>query len=220
MLRLSSKTGEVITESFDYDGGRRVSVYVPPRPVEAIVFAGDGQLIAPWGAEVESTGGPATMVVGVHRLADETVRLHEYSLGFDVGRFEAHERFFTGQVPAWIASAFGVALPHERTAVMGVSASGELALALGLRHPELYGAILCASPGAGYRPPAELSQPIPRAYFVAGDQEPFFRDNAARWVGALRAAGTEVVVTERRGRHGGPFWREEFPLMAGWAFGP
>ncbi|WP_246284635.1 alpha/beta hydrolase-fold protein [Gordonia asplenii] len=216
---MSSKTGEVITESFDYDGGRCVSVYVPRRAVEAIVFAGDGQLIASWGAEVERAGAPATMVVGVHRPADETERLREYSLGFDPERFTAHERFFTDQVPIWIAAAFGVSMPVKRTAVMGVSASGELAVALGLRHPELYGAILCASPGAGYRPPAELSPPIPHAYFVAGDQEPFFRDNAARWVHALRAAGTEVVATERRGTHGGPFWREEFPLMAKWAFG-
>ena len=33
----------------------------------------------------------------------------------------------------------------------GVSASGELALALGLRHPDIFGSIWCASPGAGYR---------------------------------------------------------------------
>ncbi|MBO0795101.1 MAG: hypothetical protein J2P36_29710, partial [Ktedonobacteraceae bacterium] len=34
----------------------------------------------------------------------------------------------------------------------GVSAGGELALALGLRHPDVYGAIFCASPGGGYKP--------------------------------------------------------------------
>jgi pimeloyl-ACP methyl ester carboxylesterase len=46
----------------------------------------------------------------------------------------------------------GVALPAERTAVFGVSASGELALAVGLRHPHIYGAVFCASPGSAYRP--------------------------------------------------------------------
>ncbi len=33
--------GAFITETFDYDGGRQVTVYVPPDPPEAVVFAGD-----------------------------------------------------------------------------------------------------------------------------------------------------------------------------------
>ncbi len=47
-------------------------------------------------------------------------------------------------------SRFGVALPAERTAVFGASAGGELALAIGLRHPDVYGAVFSASPGGGY----------------------------------------------------------------------
>ena len=115
---------------------------------------------------------------------------------------------------------FGADLPAERTAVFGVSASAELALAAGLRHPDVYGAIFCASPGAGYRPPADMPSPLPRAYLVAGTEEPFFRANAVRWATALRDAGGEVVLTERTGPHGGSFWREELPLMVAWAFGP
>ena len=34
----------------------------------------------------------------------------------------------------------------------------------------------------------------------------------------LQAAGREVVMTEREGGHGDPFWRDELPLMAAWAF--
>ena len=41
--------GELVTETFGYDGGRGVTVHVPSSPPEAIVFAGDGQLIAQWG---------------------------------------------------------------------------------------------------------------------------------------------------------------------------
>jgi enterochelin esterase-like enzyme len=212
-----SLSGELVTERLDYDGGRPVTVYVPPDPPEALVFAGDGQLIPPWGEDLETAGVPPTMIVGVHRLADETLRLHEYSPGFDPERFAAHERFFAGEVRRWTQSRFGVALPAARTAVFGVSASGELALAMGLRHPEVYGAVFCASPGAGYRPPDVLPSPLPRAYLVAGTQEPFFRDNAARWAAALRDAGGDVVLTERAGSHGGSFWREEFPLMVAWA---
>jgi hypothetical protein len=73
------------------------------------------------------------LIVGVHRLADETLRLHEYSPRFDPERFAAHERFFVEDVGRWTGSRFGVALPAGRTAVFGVSAGAELALALGLR---------------------------------------------------------------------------------------
>ena len=112
-----------------------------------------------------------------------------------------------------------MALPTQRTAVFGVSAGGELALALGLRHPQVYSAVLCASPGGGYKPPGIMPSPLPRTYLVAGTQEPFFLENARRWANALRDAGADVVMTERAGSHGDAFWGEEFPLMVAWAFG-
>ena len=102
-------------------------------------------------------------------------------------------------------SRFGVALPAERTAVFGVSASGELALAIGLRHRDVYGAVFSASPGAGYRPPGVMPSSIPRVYLVAGTLEPFFHENATRWADALRDAGADVVMTERVGSHGDAF---------------
>lgn len=211
--------GEFVTETFEYDGGRQVTVYVPPAPPEAVVFAGDGQLISKWGAVLESAALPPIMIVGAHRADDETQRLHEYSPRFDAELFAAHERFFVQDVRRWTESRFGVALPAERTAVFGVSASGEFALAMGLMHHDVFGAVFCASPGAGYRPPEAMPNPLPRTYLVAGTQEPFFLENAARWASALRDAGADVVMTERPGSHGDDFWRQEFPLMAAWAFG-
>jgi hypothetical protein len=133
-----SVAGELITETFEYDGGREVTVYVPPEPPEAVVFAGDGQLISQWGSGLEAADVPPTMIVGTHRLADEMLRLHEYSPGFDPERFAAHEGFFV--------------------------------------------------------------------------------ENAARWAHALRDAGADVVLHERPGSHGDPFWQEEFPLIVAWAF--
>ncbi|HYM25524.1 MAG TPA: alpha/beta hydrolase-fold protein [Vicinamibacterales bacterium] len=193
-------------------------MYVPPQPPEAIVFAGDGQRISKWGRLLEKAEVPSTMIVGVHSLTDETLRLHEYSPGFDPERFAAHEKFFVGDVRGWTESRFGVALPTGRIAVFGVSAGGELALAVGLRHPHVFGAVLCASPGGGYKPPGTMTSPLPRAYLVAGTKEPFFLANAKRWADALRDAGADVAMHERTGSHGGPFWREEFPLMVAWAF--
>jgi len=212
--------GQLLTETFDYDGGRQVTVYVPPRPPEAFVFAADGQRIARWGRLLEEADVPATLIVGVHGLSDERLRLHEYSQAFDPARFAAHQKFFVEDVRQWTESRFGQALPVERTAVFGVSAGGELALALGLRHPDLYGAIFCASPGGGYKPPGVMPNPLPRTYLVAGTQEPFFLDNAKRWADALRNAGAVVVMNKRDGSHGGAFWQEEFPLMVAWAFRP
>jgi enterochelin esterase-like enzyme len=223
---MSPTAGQLITETLGYDGGRQVTAYIPSSPPEAIVFAGDGQLIAPWGDVLEATDLPPTMIIGAHRLEDETLRLHEYSPGestpafaFDPERFAAHERFFVDDVRQWSRSRFDVDLPADRTAVFGVSAGGELALAIGLRHPDKYGAVFCASPGAGYRPPAVMPASLPRAYLVAGTEEPFFLENATRWADALRGAGADVVMTERVGSHGDAFWKEELPLMVAWAFG-
>jgi pimeloyl-ACP methyl ester carboxylesterase len=103
--------------------------------------------------------------------------------------------------------------------MFGVSASGELALAMGLRHPDLYDAILCASPGGGFRPPGVMPTSLPRTYLVAGDQEPFFLENATRWAEALRHAGADVVMFERPGAHGGPWWQQELGRMVVWLLG-
>ncbi len=223
---MSPAAGQLVTERLPYDRGRQVTAYVPPAPPEAIVFAGDGQLITSWGDALETADLSPTMIIGAHRVDDETLRIHEYSSGkstaafaFDPQRFAAHEKFFVEDVRRWARARFGVALPASRTAVFGVSASGELALAMGLRHPDLYGTVLCASPGAGYRPPAVMPSSLPRAYLVAGIQEPFFLQNASRWADALNDAGADVVMTERVGTHGDAFWKEEFPLMVAWAFG-
>jgi enterochelin esterase-like enzyme len=212
--------GDIVTGTLDYDGGRRVTVYVPAGAPEAVVFAGDGQGAPQWGAALEAAGAMPTMVVGVHGLADEASRLHEYSPVFDPGRFAAHEHFFVDDVGGWTRERFGVALAPARTAVFGASAGGELALALGLRHPDVYGAVFAGSPGAGYRPGGLVPGRIPRTYLVAGTLEPWFRDNATRWAAALREAGADVVMRERVASHGPELWRAELPLMVDWAFAP
>lgn len=163
---------------------------------------------------------PPTMIVGAHRTGstDEMVRIGEYSPAIDAKRFAAHESFFVHDIRAWVQARFGVALAAHRTAVGGVSAGAEFSLAMGLSHPDIYGAVFAASPGAGYRPPLVMPTALPRTYFTAGTLEPFFLNNARGWAEALRASGGDVVITEPVGSHGGPFWQAKFIKMVAWAF--
>ena len=214
--------GELVTESFGYDGGRDVTVYVPSAPVEAVVFLADGgwhlsRLVD--AVEAAGTGASATtMLVGVHGKNDDDGRFTEYVPSVDPARFAEHETFFAEAVPAWVRSHFGVALDADRTAVWGASLGGELALAMGVRHPELFGTAFSASPGGGYRPTPELASALRSVYLVAGREEPFFAENATRWLDAVQAAGGDAVMHVREGDHGGDFWFSELPLMVAWAF--
>jgi enterochelin esterase-like enzyme len=216
---MSAITGRFVTETLEYDGGRHVTVYVPPDPAERFVFAADGGWhVSRLGEVLEAANATSTMIVGVHAPADEDTRFREYTPVVDAKRFAAHEKFFVNDVRRWVESRFGVALRTERTAVWGASLGAELALAVGFRHPNIYGAVFSLSPGGGYKPTALMPDPLPRVYLVGGTQEQFFLKNATRWAEALRAAGADVVMFERAGGHGGPFWFEEFPLMVAWAF--
>src|SRR5213075_3379685 len=98
--------GELVTEELEYDGGRQVTAYLPPDSPEAVVFAGDGQRISQWGGLLEAAGVPSTLIVGVHGLKDEKLRLQEYSPVFDMEQFAAHEKFFVEDVRQWIESRF------------------------------------------------------------------------------------------------------------------
>ena len=218
---MSSLRGSLVTETFDFAGGRGATAYVPSDPPESVVYAADGG----WHIErlaqaLEGSGeGSSTMVVGVHGLDDDDGRLHEYVEAFGGERFEAFERFFVDDVRAWVQSDLGVGLAIDRNAVWGASLGGELALAMGLRHPEVYGVVLCASPGGGFTPASGgLPSAVPRTYLVGGRQEQWFLDNASRWFDALSEAGVDVVIEKRDGEHGGAFWYDEFPLMVSWAF--
>src|SRR5690348_5318678 len=109
---MSPTDGQLVTETFTYDGGRQVTVYVPPVPSESIVFAGDGGWhISRLGAALDAANAVSTMIVGVHGLADDDARLKEYSPTFDAARFAAHEQFFVEDVRQWVQSRFGVVLP-------------------------------------------------------------------------------------------------------------
>lgn len=217
---MASRRGQLVTESLTYDGGRGVTVYVPPEPVEAVVFTADGGWhISRLVDALEGAPAPPTMIVGVHGMDHDEGRFAEYVPGVDDTRFAEHEDFFLDEVGEWVRSRFGTAVGADRTAVWGASLGGEFALAMGVRHPDVYGSVFSASPGGGYRPAGQFGGLLPSFYLVAGQQEPFFAENAERWLHAVRDAGGDVVMHVRDGDHGAAFWFEEFPLMVSWAFG-
>ena len=64
--------GELVTETLEYDGGRQVTVYVPPDPTEAVVFAADGGWhVSRLSEALEGANAQPTMIAGVHGLGDD-----------------------------------------------------------------------------------------------------------------------------------------------------
>jgi len=211
--------GDAITTTLDYDGGRVVTAHVPEDGIDAVVFAADGG----WhGARLvdalERAGATSVAVVAVDGMPHDEGRFSEYVPGIDDGRFAAHESFFVDDVRTWVESAIDVELGSQSTAVWGASLGAEFALAMGMRHPDVFGAVFSASPGGGYRPPIAFASALPAVYLVAGSDEPFFAENAKRWLEALEGASADVIMHVRKGDHGGAFWYEELPLMVAWAF--
>lgn len=100
-----------------------------------------------------------------------------------------------------------------------VSTSVGLALAMGLRHPSIYGAVLYASPGAGYWSSHPLPGQLPRTLPRRRNRKPFLLTNATRWADALHEPGGDVAVPERAGSHSDAFWKHEFLRMVAWRFG-
>ena len=96
MLSVTTESGG--TDSLKYDGGRKITAYVPPAQAEAIVFAGDGHLVSQWVSYPEAADVPSIMIGAAHRLSDETPRLHECAPSFEPERFAAHEKFLVEDV--------------------------------------------------------------------------------------------------------------------------
>src|SRR5262249_37548409 len=113
-MPMSLTAGQFITETFDYDGGRQVTVYVPSASTAFIVFSVEcGVHITLLAEPLEAANAPSTMIVGVHGLADDEGRLRDYVPTIDAERFAAHEKFFVEDVRQWVRSRFAAELPAE-----------------------------------------------------------------------------------------------------------
>jgi len=225
-------TFEHAIESSALGGPRTVSVYRPPehRPGEKIpvVYATDGHMFAPYARRLDAAIAagtcPRVVVVAAHAApADQfsgNQRALEYLLGFDDRRFDAHQRFFVDELPAWAEAELGVSAARTRRGVFGCSDGAGHALSTATLHPANYGQVFAFSTGM----PPDLANPwdtasSPFIHLCAGTLEAGFHQATEAWAGYLHHRGAPHHFTERVAGHDLIQWCEELPtaLARAWA---
>lgn len=219
-VRAEPIAGELVTQMFAYDGGREVTVYLPADPrrrscslaTDSCCRGGAGTWRRPICRRRSSSvlTGPTTTTrwcasVSTHRRSTRDASRPT--------RDFRRRRPRLGPLPVRCRASPSA---HRGLRRLGERGAGARARSTAPRHLRC-GLLRLA--WWGYRPPHVFPRMLPRAYLVAGTLEPFFLENATRWADALRDAGADVVMAERVGDHGDPFWQAEFVRMVGWLFG-
>jgi enterochelin esterase-like enzyme len=228
---IAGSTFDHAVESATFGEPRTVSVYRPPdhRPGDdvPVVYATDGNMFAPYArrldAAIEAGTCPSVVVVAAHAApADQfrgNQRALEYLLGFDDQRFDAHQRFFVDELPAWAEAELGVSGDRSRRGVFGCSDGAGHALTTGRLHPDKFGQVFAFSAGM----PPELSTPWeasthPFVHLCAGTLEGGFHQATEAWAGYLHHLDAGHHFTERVAGHDLIQWCEELPsaLVRAW----
>lgn len=215
---------------------RQVTVYRPAdRHITAagtnglpVVYATDGNMFAPYArrldAAIESGVCPPVVVVAAHSgPADHrgNIRALEYLPGFDDRRFDAHQRFFVGELADWAESSLNVASNRSGRAVFGCSDGGGHALATGMLHPDRFGHVFGFS--TGMPPDGSTSWSAdqhPTVHLCAGTLEEGFHQATQMWAYYLERIGAPHHFTERVSGHDLIQWCEELPHAISRAFAP
>ena len=207
---------------------RGLTIFLPkyrPGMVTTLVFCADGQAVGAMSATVASAIEegfiPPIVLIGVHSSPSD--RAQEYVCGVDQNRFEAHERFFTEEVPQWLEAEFGLSAERQACGIFGFSNGGTFAISMGLRHCDTFGVVIAFSVAPGPDTIAEsksAASPIPRFYLAASKKEGGFRKTTRAVARTLEKHGVEHVYREREAGHDFSFWCAEFPQALRWAFGP
>ncbi len=206
---------------------RGVTVFLPtdrsvhvPLPV---LFCADGQSVHGFAEhlsrEIDRGYVPPIVLIGVH--SDPRRRAQEYLSDVEPQLFDAHERFFAGQILDWARRQYGVAKDRQFCGVFGFSNGGAFALSMGARQRDKFGVVIAFSiaGGADRVPEAEYARrPIPRYYLSAGTREKPFRNTGRVLARMLSKQGVKHHSTERAAGHDFDFWAAELPEAIRWAF--
>ena len=229
---LRGRMTEETIQSASLGVNRPITVYTPPlRPgekVAATVYLADGgqvHQVAPYiDYLVVSRRLPAVLLVGVHpgknllggddpQVSD--TRALEYLIGFGKTdeRFEAHERFFINEVIPWAEAKFGAPKDRNRRAVWGASNGGSFALAMGLRHSDVFGHVIAFSPtwSGNLSTPKWTRAEVPSHYLLFGTLESKnIRKLASDWSETVSQNGAAVTLRQPVSGHDGVMWLEWF----------
>jgi enterochelin esterase-like enzyme len=191
--------GEVRVEEVH---GRRVWVYTPPRPAEALLLLYDGHAyttLAPAPVVLDNliaSGRVPPLAAVLPDSLDTASRLR------DLG---ANEEFLAFCIDELLPLA-GLRPPPELTVAAGSSMGGLAAAHAALRRPDVFGNALVQS-GAWFAPLFERPHVPVRWYLDVG-----ILDDLADWVrgvrGVLCEQGYDVVYREFPGGHDFFWWRE------------
>ena len=147
-------------------------------------------------------------IVDTHRLDDEMLWLHGYSPAFDALTVRGTREVFVGRRPPMAQSRFGVALPGERTAVFGVSASGRARARHGAslsRTSTMRSSVRRRAEATG-RPPCCRNRSA--RYLVAGTRSRSFSRTRPAGTSHCATQARTLRLTERAGSHGNTFWKK------------
>lgn len=228
---LVGTTFEHAVESDSLGEPRRVTVYRPPGHTAGadmpVLYATDGNMFAPYArrldAAIQAGICPPVVVVAAASAGFDpmrgNLRAAEYLPGFDDRVYDAHQRFFVDELPAWAEAELGVPSDRARRGVWGCSDGGGHAAMVARLFPDRYGHAFVYSTGM----PPDMSHvwtdDHPFMHLCAGTLEGPFHQATEAWAGYLMLTDAAYHFTERVAGHDLVQWAEELPHALARAWG-
>ncbi len=189
------------------DHERPVFVYLP-EPDESrvdwpVIYMADGGNAMDYGPIAEALArtcqAQPVILVGIgNQIPGEgqngsDLRAADYLWGRNPDRFAAHERFLLEDVIPLAEGSFGASSEAGRRMLSGSSNGAGWAVAMGLRHPDLFGSVAAAS--FGWPDALEAAEDMPAGvnFFIsAGIYEPRIQTRSLEAADRIRTAGGQA----------------------------
>jgi hypothetical protein len=201
-----------------------VSLWLPEAEPRALLVCADGDA-ATWRAGFLAAAGEPVALLGIssgaisHRIGETYAydvhtdrRARAYIERIDPPYFAAHMRYVVETVLPWAAERVDPALPRI---AFGVSNGAAWSASAGVRHPEVFAAVLAFS--IGNAPGVPVPRDPPPFALVAGRLEPGFDRTTTSFACALRAQGGRVRLRRPVRGHDSGMWSDELVPSLRWA---